>query len=200
MDDQRKSKAQLLDEVKALRARAAELEDALGERTRAEKRTLHDATHDVLTGVYNRTHLLERLALAVQSAKRYDYPLSLCRCSLYGIESVYEAQGDAAADEALVTFGGLVMAELRQCDVVGRYGEEFCIVFPQTPAANAAMAAERICRRFEEMVRPLPVTAMFGIAGLAPEDMEEADLLASAGEALREAKEGGGDRIVVYVP
>jgi diguanylate cyclase (GGDEF)-like protein len=201
MDDAEKTRDELVQDVKSLRARVAELERALSERKQSASQLLYEATHDSLTGLLNRTQFLERLAPAVQSARRYASPLSVCLCSLDGIRAINQTQGRHVADELLAEFGDLVRDELRGDDVAGRYGEdEFCIAFPHTAAVNAGKAIERIQARLRALVGELPIMAAYGIADLVRPDMSERDLVALADQALRDARAAGGDRIVISAP
>jgi diguanylate cyclase (GGDEF)-like protein len=201
MDDLEKSKEQLLAELRDLRARVAELEHAEADRRRADGRFHWDASHDELTGLFDRAHFLERLTPIVRSGQRYKYPVSLCMCSLDSLESLREAKGRQVADELIGEFAELVMDELRGEDIAGRYDEnQFCVVFPHTMAVDAATAVARVCKRLEKMVSGLPITATFGIAQLAPEDMADRQLVALAERTLRRAREAGGARVLIHEP
>lgn len=201
VDDEDLSRDELLAEVKRLRSRVAELERGHSEHNRALSSGLHDATHDLITGLYNHAHVIEHLALAMRSAKRYHYPLSICVVRMDGLSTVYDTQGTDVAEELLCEFGRLIIDELRGDDIGGRYGQEgFCIVFPHTMPANAALGMERVRRAFNKLVTDLPIQVAFGVAGLTSGDTQPADLLADAGKAVAEARDSGGDRIVVHVP
>jgi diguanylate cyclase (GGDEF)-like protein len=94
-----------------------------------------------------------------------------------------------------------VTDELRGDDIGGRYGREgFCIVFPHTKPANAAIAMERVRRLLEPVIGALPIRPAFGVSALASEETQEADLLTNAAEGTQEAEEAGGNRIVVRMP
>jgi diguanylate cyclase (GGDEF)-like protein len=201
MDDEKLNAEDLLAEVERLRAQVADLERGRSEHSRALASGLHDATHDLITGLYNHAHVIEHLALAIRSAKRYHYPLSICVVRMDGLSAVYDTQGTDVAEELLCEFGRLVIDELRGDDIGGRYGQEgFCIVFPHTMPANAALGMERVRRAFNKLVADLPIQVAFGVAGLVSGDMQPADLLADAEKAVTQARASGGDRIVVHVP
>jgi diguanylate cyclase (GGDEF)-like protein len=94
-----------------------------------------------------------------------------------------------------------VTDELRGDDIGGRYGRQgFCIVFPHTNPANAAIAMERVRRMLEAVIGALPIQAAFGVSALASKETLEADLLRNATEGMKEAEAAGGNRIVVRMP
>jgi diguanylate cyclase (GGDEF)-like protein len=200
MDDAGKSKAQLIEELQALRARVEELEHAQAEHRQAERKSLADATHDPSTGLFNREHFMEHLAPSVRSARRYGYPLSVCLCCLPGLRAVNRTKGRQVTEELLAEFGDLIRDELRGDDIAGRYGEEeFCIVLPHTLAANAAMAIERVRARLDRVAAGVSLKAAFGVADLAPDDATEKDLLLRADRALCKARDAGGNRVVIQL-
>lgn len=201
MRDEDKTKEQLLEEVASLRARLAELERSEAGRTLSERRVLRDATHDDITGLYSHPHLLQHLSLAVRSARRYEYPLSVCLCRLAGLKAVYETQGEEVAEDVLAEFGELVRETLRGDDIAGRCGkDEFCVVFSHTVAEEAAMAAERVLDEFELVATDLPISPVFGIAQLELEEMRESELLELAEDAMEEAEQAGDGAIVIGTP
>jgi len=201
MRDQDKTKEQLLEEVASLRARLAEVERGKTGQTLAERRALRDATHDETTGLYSHAHLLHHLSLAVRSARRYEYALSVCLCRLAGLQAVYETQGTEVAEAVLAEFGELVGETLRGDDIAGRSGkDEFCVVFSHTVAREAAMAVERILDEFELVATDLPIAPVFGIAQLEPGKMHERELLSLAEQAMKEAETGGDGAIVIGSP
>jgi len=175
------------------------------ERKRAEEKLREAAILDSLTGLYNRRHLLERLVAAISAARRYGHPLSLAICDLDGFKTINDTYGHAVGDEVLVAFSRLLKKELRLDDIEGRLGgDEFCLIFPHTSAANAAIAVERIRSHWEKKVfqaeqgPPFSMTATFGVADFVPGKMrDEKNLLKAADDALYRAKERGRNQIAV---
>ncbi len=167
-------------------------------RKQAEKQLQYEAVHDPLTGLYNRRFFLKQLTNAVRSAKRYGHKLSVCLCDLDRFKEVNDTYGHKVGDEVLLTFSKIVKEELRSDDIPGRYGgDEFCILFNNTPADEAIVCVERIRTRFQNFFRGgkygirTPVSATFGLADLSPEQENEKDLLLSADQALYKAKNSG---------
>lgn len=177
------------------------------EQKRTEERLLYEATHDPLTGLFNRRYFMERLQGGIRSAKRYNYPLALCVCDLDNFKMINDVHGHLTGDEVLSQFGKAISNELRGDDIAGRYGgDEFWIILPHTPASEAVTSIQRIATRVEKLVfrgrdRELfSVSATFGIADLVSREMTEQELLVAADQSLYRGKEAGGNRIVVHEP
>jgi len=188
--------------------RATRMAGSLTDITRrkmAEARLVYDATHDSLTGLLNRGHIMELLAAEVQGARRYGYSLSLCLCDLDEFKSVNDMHGHHSGDDLLAAFGKLLTAGLRAQDVAGRYGgDEFIIIFPHTDAKGAAVSMERIRLRLAKLVlrseagAEFSVTGTFGIAQLHASHDNEKALVTAADQALYEAKEAGRNRVLIH--
>ncbi len=171
-----------------------------------EQKRLYEATvRDKLTGVYNRHHLDERLAAEVAYAKRHGTALSLLFVDADHFKKVNDTFGHAGGDAVLVALGKLLLASMREEDVVARYGgEEFIVVLRGIAKSNAASVAERIradvqALQVEHEGQSIPFTVSIGAAALDAEREGEdvASLLARADEALYAAKGGGRNRVVV---
>ncbi len=168
-----------------------------------EDRLRHESSRDEGTGLFNRRHFLGRLGPAVSSARRHGDPLSLCMADLDFFKTVNDEHGHAAGDEVLRAFGSLMLAELRSDDVAARYGgDEFCILFSRSSAADAVAVLERIRKRLGSHLFlgsrgvAFHATATFGICDVLPGDTAES-ALARADLALYSAKRLGRDRISI---
>ena len=175
---------------------------------KALQEALRDASiRDGITGLYNRTHFIERLNAATHLAVRHDLPLSFCMFDIDHFKQVNDTYGHVIGDEVIRVVGSAVSAGIRTEDVGARYGgDEFCIMFEGTPASGAAISLERIKSRVENTPffskdgRRFSVTLSFGVSDLADRSVPE--LIESADRALYEAKSRGRSRIVVdeYAP
>ena len=174
------------------------------ERKRMEEKLRRDATYDALTGVFNRRHLLEQLESAMESARRYRRPLSICLCDIDLFKAINDMHGHHVGDEVLTAFGGILQESFRAVDLTGRYGgDEFIVVFPDTRAAAAAVSLERVRARFAAMrIGPeegrIACSATFGLADYEPEVPDMKALIARADRALYEAKALGRNRLSIY--
>jgi diguanylate cyclase (GGDEF)-like protein/PAS domain S-box-containing protein len=179
---------------------------AMGEdvtrRKMAEEELVHAATHDALTGLFNRRYFTERLEGAFRSARRYGYPLSLCLCDLDLFKEINDTHGHDVGDQVLAGFGALLRSALRSEDIAGRYGgDEFIMVFPHVTAEEAAVGLQRIRRRLETerfgapQGKSVAVAASFGVAQMAPVHADARALVEAADAALYRAKQAGRNRI-----
>jgi len=170
-------------------------------KTREELR--QQATHDGLTGLLNRSTILEALDDEISRAARAVRPVSVIMADLDRFKSVNDTYGHLAGDAVLREAARRLKASARCYDLVGRYGgEEFLIVLPGCDASDAAGQAERMRNAiagapFITPSQPLPVTVSLGVASSShcPPDA----LVRLADDALYEAKAGGRNRVVAHL-
>jgi two-component system cell cycle response regulator len=169
--------------------RLLELQDALRQQ----------ATHDGLTGLLNRSSILERLKHEVERSEREKHPLAVVMADLDRFKSINDTHGHLAGDQVLREAARRMKASMRAYDSIGRYGgEEFLIVLPGCGAADACHQAERLRDAvagtpFALENLELKVTCSYGLA--SSEDSLPAALLREADEALYAAKASGRDRV-----
>lgn len=160
---------------------------------------------DALTGLRNRAYFDRRLREELAAAARYGREVSLVILDVDHFKRINDTHGHPFGDTVLENVGSLLNASLRETDVPCRYGgEEFVLILPDTPGANAADVAERLRARLAEMtLRPndpaFRVTASFGVAASAwfAATPTPAALITAADDALYQAKHGGRNRVVV---
>lgn len=179
-----------------------QLSDSNRQLKEAADRAEEFAMRDVLTGAYNRRHLLDVLRRESARAQRIGAPLAICLMDLDHFKRVNDNWGHAAGDAVLRHFVTLAGAGLRAVDVFGRFGgEEFLLVLPDTDARGAAAVAERIRAAAEQGAFPgIPaghqLTVTIGVAGRLRDESGDA-LTARADLALYRGKEAGRNRVVV---
>lgn len=179
--------------VTALRANARAAEAT------AELKRL--ATTDVLTGLWNRRHLLERLEAETGRSLRGGRPLCLAIIDVDHFKRVNDVHGHPAGDEVLRVLAERIRQSVRSSDVVGRMGgEEFAILMPETDRSQARLVCERLREKVaaEPVALPcgtgLTVTLSTGIALLAGREASDR-LISRADAALYDAKAGGRNRV-----
>jgi diguanylate cyclase (GGDEF)-like protein len=174
------------------------------ERQRRELERL--ATTDVLTGVFNRRVLLERLELELRRCRRYGSRLCVLLLDVDHFKRVNDAHGHLAGDGVLVALGQILRTRVRGTDMAGRYGgEEFCVLLPETDLEHGRELAERLRQHvaaevFTAGATPFRVTCSVGVAQFTDAREKVADLLQAADEALYRAKALGRDRVCVAGP
>jgi len=104
-----------------------------------------EVTHDALTHAFNRQYLDQQLQLEVSRQFRYKSPFSLLMLDIDHFKQINDTHGHLAGDRVLKELVRVVDAEIRENDVMARWGgEEFIILMPETNAQGAALFAERI--------------------------------------------------------
>lgn len=170
----------------------------------AKGRLEFQATHDELTGLYNRRHMLSEMERELNLSMRYGVPLSLVLIDLDQFKRINDTYGHAVGDEVLKYVAGLLRQHARASDVIGRWGgEEFLALLPHNSADNATQAVDKwleLMRRTPFMLpegERLSVSFSAGVASFRSEDaacsVQEAidRLLARADERLYAAKDAG---------
>ncbi len=165
------------------------------------------ATHDALTGLWNRAAILEMLQRETSRSWREGNSVTVLLCDLDHFKSVNDAHGHAVGDDVLRETAKRLLASVREYDAVGRYGgEEFLILLPGCPAAKTLERAEKLraafsSRPFNTSAGPLRVTLSVGAAATA--DWKSAsieELIRNADLALYRAKNGGRNRVELALP
>ncbi len=174
------------------------------ERIGAEEALRHQALHDALTDLPNRTLLQDRLAQALRSAQRDGHPLALLLLDIDRFKEVNDTFGHAAGDRLLRQVGRRLRRVVRAADTVARLGgDEFAVLLPATDTGGATTAAEKIRRALEQPVGRggyrVSAEASIGIALYPAHGAEAATLLQHADVAMYAAKRTG-EGWAVYNP
>ena len=161
------------------------------------------ATHDDLTGLLNRRAMLDRMQLEQRRSLRSGSPLLIAQLDIDHFKAVNDTHGHAAGDLVLQSFADTVRRNVRDTDVLARWGgEEFVLLLCDTPASDAVALMERLRQAVQAMQVPVPqsggpitVTVSIGLARHTPAD-PLAGTLERADRALYAAKAGGRNRVV----
>jgi diguanylate cyclase (GGDEF)-like protein len=175
----------------------------VAERILGLHKKLHiEATHDRLTGVWNRAAIVDYLQRALQRAARENTCIGVIVADLDHFKSVNDTLGHAAGDKVLQEAARRMELALRPDDHIGRYGgEEFLITVSGCDWSQTMMLAERVRRTIStgsvmSEVGEIPITVSLGVAmsgGVSGEDAGR--LIAAADEALYRAKKAGRNRV-----
>jgi diguanylate cyclase (GGDEF)-like protein len=155
------------------------------------------ARTDALTGIWNRRHLDEIVGLEVERARRYRQPVSLILLDVDHFKSINDRYGHAAGDDVLRQIAALGRHSIRSTDTIGRWGgEEFLILAPGTPLANAGHMADKLRRAIADHAFAAPgrVTASIGVAEWGIGDDIDS-WMRRADAALYLAKQSGRNRV-----
>jgi diguanylate cyclase (GGDEF)-like protein/PAS domain S-box-containing protein len=179
------------------------IEDASVERE-ATTVLAHRATHDQLTGLPNRTLLLERTDQALARAEWRGNLVALLFCDLDQFKLVNDSRGHLVGDAVLVEAARRISACIRDTDVAARLGGDEFVVLCEDLGSRAE--AETVAQRLiDALIEPmagaggLTMTVSIGVA-FAPSGASSADLLRNADAAMYLAKSSGRDRLALFSP
>lgn len=161
------------------------------------------ATHDALTGLYNRGAFFSLAGRGMALALRSRRPASVLMIDIDNFKAINDSYGHAVGDEVIRRVARAIQGRLRASDITGRYGgEEFCVFLPDTVLYDALDIAESLRAGIQGLddIKSLgraAVTVSIGAAELNPdahrsleEVIEEADAM------MYRAKEEGRNRVV----
>jgi len=168
------------------------------------------ATHDALTGLCNRRHIMQQLHQGVSQSMRYQHPFTVVMFDLDHFKQVNDVHGHAAGDLVLTKMAAVLKDGVREGDIVGRWGgEEFIVLLPHTDLNGACKAAEQWLVNVAALSiqtdsgESIGVTFSAGVAMLgdvpAKADMNQVveQLLVAADECMYAAKQSGRNRVCV---
>jgi len=160
------------------------------------------ATHDSLTGIWNREGIVQVLNRELARSDRQNNSVSIVMADLDHFKKINDTYGHLTGDCVLREAANRMRANSRVYDHVGRYGgEEFLVVLPGCSEEGALLQAERLRSCISETPivtpeAPLRVTLSLGVACAGPR-LEQKELLAAADQALYRAKRNGRDRVEI---
>src|SRR3989440_1740091 len=173
---------------------------------KAQERILeHQALHDALTDLPNRTLLYDRLQQAILIGKREQHPLALLVMDLDRFKEINDTFGHHAGDDVVRQLAQRLRVHLRESDTVSRLGgDEFAVILPGVrDEAGATLTAGRL---LEALTQPLTIEgeqlemrASLGI-GLFPRHGEDADTLLRHGDAAMYQAKRSGAGTAIYEP
>lgn len=163
------------------------------------------ATHDELTGLPNRTLILDRVAQLLLRARREQTPIAALFIDLDNFKTINDTLGHAAGDELLRAVASRLSAVVRESDAVGRLGgDEFVVIASGISfASGPELIAERLLEALDQPFKlagtgdaTLKVTASIGVA--AGDRACADELLRDADIAMYQAKWDGRHRYVLF--
>lgn len=194
--------AMFVDELALARRNA----DAYREKLEALNKRLKDtnvdlqrlAVLDPLSGLPNRTLIMDRLEQALREAKRFGHSIALIMIDLDHFKEVNDTLGHSVGDELLIAVGHALRSALREPDTLGRLGgDEFAVVIPHADHAIALTVVNKLQDALQNPLRigdnNFSVDASMGIA-LYPEHGDDPSvLLRCADVAMYVAKRNRGE-------
>lgn len=196
-EDQREQR--LAEKLELLQKRLNEMEQEVSDSRIAIEEQRRRASHDTLTGLPNRDAYQKKLEEELARRHRYGSPLALVVCDVDHFKSINDTYGHLAGDKVLQLIARSLRKNLRDVDFIARYGgEEFVILMPETNAADAYTAAEKLRQTVENSPfnfrkERVPITLSFGVSEF--HSLESPDtVFERADKALYKAKHEGRNR------
>jgi diguanylate cyclase (GGDEF)-like protein/PAS domain S-box-containing protein len=167
----------------------------ISERKSYERQLQHQALHDALTDLPNRTLFQQRLQQLIESARREDSACAVLLLDLDGFKELNDTFGHRLGDQVLQHLASRLTATSRHSDTIARLGgDEFALLIPRTGADEARQVAEKL---LAVVRRPLPVDGQvlaidgsIGIALYPDHGADAATLLRRVDMAMYAAKRG----------
>jgi len=165
------------------------------------------AYHDKLTGCVNYTWIVEFLEKEIARSRRFIKEFSIILIDVDHFKAINDTYGHLVGNDALAAFACVIKANLRNMDIVGRYGgEEFLIILPELGSNGALEVLERIRGKLAEaritsrhLKDGIGISLQFsaGVASFPYNANNANDLIKLADDVLYQAKQKGRDRVLV---
>lgn len=158
---------------------------------------------DSLTGLYNHTHILDRLSQACRVANEHQTNLCFAMVDIDFFKKVNDNYGHPVGDKVISALSLFLKQRLRKSDSIGRYGgEEFAVILPNTTGEDALHFLNDIREVFSQLEHSagntdFKVSFSCGICSLTPDNADF--IIEHADEALYAAKKQGRNNVQLYV-
>jgi diguanylate cyclase (GGDEF)-like protein/PAS domain S-box-containing protein len=178
----------------------------ISELWKKNENTRYLAFHDSLTGLPNRSLLMDRMAQLIARTDREHCNVAVMFLDLDGFKRVNDTLGHATGDDLLVVVATRLLAQVRQVDTVARLGGDEFVIMLDNPVGNdeVTQIAARIIESINEPMHFGPTTVKvgisIGIAMHADNGLTPNKLLKSADGAMYQAKAAGKNTFVFCQP
>jgi len=167
----------------------------------SKKKLEYQLEHDVLTGVYSRRFIMEKLNSEISRSMRTGISFAAAICDIDHFKKINDTYGHQAGDKVLCEFGKILEENIREYDSVGRIGgEEFLIITPIKNEADEISLFERVRLKVEKSrikVDTGEISITVSIGATFYENGKTADkIISEADKALYVAKNSGRNKVV----
>jgi len=160
------------------------------------------ATHDHMTGLYNRRYLFEAADLLLSIAIRKNENLSLAMIDIDNFKQINDNYGHQCGDLIIQNIGSAFNDRLRSSDLAARFGgEEFCLIITESSKQDVICLLDEIREGIASRTilfgdQQVHVTVSIGIQGSPLDSIEQ--MIASADKALYQAKHNGKNQLAAF--
>lgn len=156
---------------------------------------------DDLTGLFNRRFFIENLQQEIERFRRYGNPFTLALMDIDDFKLTNDTHGHIEGDKVLQILAEILQNSIRKTDIAGRFGgDEFALLFPETPADQAMQLLERIAQVLKERDPPIllsiGVTECLSGTVIGDENAIET-IIGRADRALYQVKRNGKNNLSV---
>ncbi|MCK4785852.1 MAG: sensor domain-containing diguanylate cyclase [Desulfobacteraceae bacterium] len=165
----------------------------------------HQATSDGLTGLSNHKAFYENLERELWRCRRYGGRISLIMVDIDNLKAINDTHGHRAGDKVIKEISNKIKQCIRQIDTAARYGgDEFAVILPSTPLAEATIAAERMVAKVGQSSviwkkEQIPLSISVGLGQYDAESSPE-DMTSRSDQALYKAKKAGKNTVRIFQP
>jgi diguanylate cyclase (GGDEF)-like protein len=174
------------------------------ENAELHKRTEELSIIDELTGAYNYRYFVQKFQEEKKRAVRYDLPLSVIMVDIDWFKKLNDSYGHEVGNIVLKSLAQTIKKCVRDVDIFSRYGgEEFVVILPQTPQAEAFHIGGRIREQVEKTLidtgpaGKLKITVSVGVSSYPENGKSEEELVSIADQAMYQAKGSGKNLVCV---
>lgn len=168
-----------------------------------EEQLRRSSETDALTGVYNRRHFMTEITELLTEFQRYQQAASLILLDIDHFKQINDVLGHQAGDKVLCQLCHVCRQQLREGDILARFGgEEFVVLLPHTSLPAAMATAERLRLAVMDLAEERPgfpaLTISLGVGSFVDDDSIDA-IIARVDAALYRAKRNGRNRVEIQV-
>jgi diguanylate cyclase (GGDEF)-like protein len=158
----------------------------------------HLAITDIVTGLTNHRYFQETLIKEIERAERHGRKFSLVMIDVDCFKNYNDTHGHPQGDRALAQIAQVLSSQVRNIDIVSRYGgEEFSMIMPDTDLLAAGEVADRVRKAVENTDwTHTPLTISVGVCEYPTHGTVPSELIETADQALYQAKHAGRNQTV----
>ena len=164
----------------------------------------YQASHDSLTGLYNRREFERRLSEALKEGREDKSMYALCYIDLDQFKVVNDNCGHQGGDQLLLQITSILKFQIRKNDIVARLGgDEFGLLLMNCPLKQSSMIAEKVRQAIDEYRfiwdgKAFRVGASIGLIPLNADSQDYSHVMREADAACYAAKDAGRNRVHIY--